>query len=51
MGWIAYVMVAGGVLLIWAGFQDVTLTEVMSDVLNGKPLPKNTTDGHIKEAQ
>lgn len=40
MGWLGFVLIGGGVLSVWAGFQGVPLTEVIGSVLRGEPVPR-----------
>lgn len=45
MGWIGIVLIAGGVLMIWAGFQNVNPLDVLRSVLNNEPVPGSADDG------
>ena len=44
-GWLGFPLIGLGVLMVWAGFNGVALTDVIASVLQGKPLPgtKGTT--------
>lgn len=40
MGVLGFILVAGGALTVWAGFQGVNVVDVVRSVLAGEPLPK-----------
>ena len=39
-GWIGIIAIAIGVLMVWAGYQNVSLLAALKAVLSGEPLPK-----------
>lgn len=49
-GWLGILMVGAGSLLIWAGFEGVSIVDVMRSVLNNEPLPKGSGTGTPKAA-
>lgn len=49
MGWLGFLLVGGGVISVWAGFQGVKITDVVSGILQGKPIAK-TVPGDILAA-
>lgn len=42
MGVVGFILVAGGALTVWAGFQGVNVVEVVRAVIAGDPLPRTT---------
>ena len=45
MGALGFIMVGGGALMVWAGFQGVSLLGMFQAVLTGSPLPTPATPG------
>lgn len=42
MGVVGFILVAGGALTVWAGFQGVNVVDVVRSVLAGEGLPTTT---------
>lgn len=38
-GWLGILMIGSGILMVWAGFQGVSLLATFKSVLTGSPMP------------
>ena len=45
MGWLGFVLIGGGALAVWAGFEGVNILDVARAVLTGQPVPRATGQG------
>lgn len=39
-GWLGILMIAAGALLIWAGYEGVSIIDAIRSILNNEPLPR-----------
>lgn len=42
-GWLGFVLIGAGGLLIWAGYQGVSIVAVLRSILNNEPLPATSS--------
>lgn len=49
-GWLGFVLIGAGGLLIWAGYQGVSIVAVLRSILNNEPLPATSSSSSTSSA-